>query len=206
MHEPSLFTGQGDDGTFVPFTDILFNALLGFSMMVFIAFSLIKPDAEANAINIKAEFIISATWPDFNPDDIDLYVEDPLGQIVWYHQMQKGFMSMDRDDRGNYLDQITVDGVKTVNPLNQETISIRRNIPGEYVVNVYKFSDDSGAPTPVSVKVEKINPRVSVVSYRTVTLVSKDDEQTVVRFTIDAEGKVTGTSQRAVSLVRRAAR
>jgi hypothetical protein len=206
MHEPSLFTGQGDDGTFVPFTDILFNALLGFSMMVFIAFSLIKPDAEANAINIKAEFIISATWPDFNPDDIDLYVEDPLGQIVWYHQMQKGFMSMDRDDRGNYLDQITVDGVKTVNPLNQETISIRRNIPGEYVVNVYKFSDDSGAPTPVSVKVEKINPRVSVVSYRTVTLVAKDDEQTVVRFTIDAEGKVTGTSQRAVSLVRRAAR
>jgi hypothetical protein len=206
MHEPSLFTGQGDDGTFVPFTDILFNALLGFSMMVFIAFSLIKPDAEANAVNIKAEFIITATWPDYNPDDIDLYVEDPLGQIVWYHQMQKGFMSMDRDDRGNYLDQITVDGVKTVNPLNQETISIRRNIPGEYVVNVYKFSDDSGAPTPVSVKVEKINPRVSVVSYRTVTLAAKDDEQTVVRFTIDADGKVAGTSERAVSLVRRATR
>jgi hypothetical protein len=206
MHEPSLFTGQGDDGTFVPFTDILFNALLGFSMMVFIAFSLIKPDAEANAVNIKAEFIITATWPDYNPDDIDLYVEDPLGQIVWYHQMQKGFMSMDRDDRGNYLDQITVNGVKTVNPLNQETISIRRNIPGEYVVNVYKFSDDSGAPTPVSVKVEKINPRVSVVSYRTVTLAAKDDEQTVVRFTIDADGKVTGTGARAVSLVRRATR
>jgi hypothetical protein len=204
MHEPSLFTGQGDDGTFVPFTDILFNALLGFSMMVFIAFSLIKPDAEANAVNIKAEFIITATRPDFNPDDIDLYVEDPLGQIVWYHQMQKGFMSIDRDDRGNYLDQLTVNGVKTVNPLNQETVSIRRNIPGEYVVNVYKFSDDSGAPTPVSVKVEKINPRVSVVSYRTVTLVAKDDEQTAVRFTIDAEGNVTGTSLRAAGLVRRA--
>ncbi len=204
MHEPSLFTGQGDDGTFVPFTDILFNALLGFSMMVFIAFSLIRPDAEANAVNIKAEFIITATWPDFNPDDIDLYVEDPLGQIVWYHQMQKGFMSIDRDDRGNYLDQLTVNGVKTVNPLNQETVSIRRNIPGEYIVNVYKFSDDSGAPTPVSVKVEKINPKVSVVSYRTVTLVAKDDEQTAVRFTIDAEGKVTGTSLRAAGLVRRA--
>ena len=206
MHEPSLFTGQGDDGTFVPFTDILFNALLGFSVIVFIALALIKPDAQANAVNIKAEFIITATWPDFNPDDIDLYVEDPLGQIVWYHQMQKGFMSMDRDDRGNYLDTITVNGVKTVNPLNQETVSIRRNIPGEYIVNVFKFSNDSGAPTPVSVKVEKINPRVSVVSYRTVTLVAKDDEQTVVRFTIDAEGKVTGTSQRPDSLARRAAR
>jgi hypothetical protein len=83
-------------------------------------------------------------------------------------------MSMDRDDRGNYLDTITVDGVKTVNPLNQETVSIRRSIPGEYVVNVYKFSDDSGAPTPVSVKVEKINPRVSVVSYWTVTLRARE--------------------------------
>jgi hypothetical protein len=190
----------------VPFTDILFNALLGFSVMLFIAFSLIKPDAEANAVNIKAEFIITATWPDYNPDDIDLYVEDPLGQIVWYHQMQKGFMSMDRDDRGNYLDQITVNGVKMVNPLNEETVSIRRNIPGEYTVNVYKFSDDSGAPTPVSVKVEKINPRVTVVSYRTVTLVAKDDEQTAVRFTIDADGKVTGTSERPAGLARRATR
>jgi hypothetical protein len=56
MHEPSLFTGQGDDGTFVPFTDILFNALLGFSVMVFIALALIKPDAQANAVNIKASF------------------------------------------------------------------------------------------------------------------------------------------------------
>jgi hypothetical protein len=206
MHEPSLFTGQGDDGTFVPFTDILFNALLGFAVMVFIALALIKPDAQANAVNIKAEFIITATWPDFNPDDIDLYVEDPLGQIVWYHQMQKGFMSMDRDDRGNYLDQITVNGVKTVNPLNQETVSIRRNIPGEYIVNVFKFSNDSGAPTPVSVKVEKINPKVSVVSYRTVTLAAKDDEQTAVRFTIDAEGNVTGTNLRAAGLARRATR
>lgn len=206
MHEPSLFRGQGDDGTFVPFTDILFNALLGFSVMLFIAFSLIRPDAEANAVSVKAEFIITASWPDYNPDDIDLYVEDPLGQVVWYHQLQKGFMSMDRDDRGNYLDQITVNGVKTVNPLNQETVSIRRNIPGEYVVNVFKFSDDSGAPTPVSVRVEKINPRVSVVSYRTVTLAAKDEEQTVVCFTIDAEGKVTGTSQRPVGLARRAAR
>ena len=28
MNETSLFTGDSDDGTFVPFTDILFNALL----------------------------------------------------------------------------------------------------------------------------------------------------------------------------------
>ncbi|MDB5537844.1 MAG: hypothetical protein JWQ65_2719, partial [Devosia sp.] len=47
MHETSLFSGGSEDGTFVPFTDILFNALLGFAVMLFIAFALIRPDAKA---------------------------------------------------------------------------------------------------------------------------------------------------------------
>lgn len=204
MHEPSLFTGNNDDGTFVPFTDILFNALLGFSVMVFIAFALIKPDSQG-AVDVKAEFIITANWPDMNPDDIDLYVEDPLGEVVWYHQLQKGFMSIDRDDRGNYLDTIKINGKKEINPLNQETVSIRRNVPGEYVVNVYKFSDDSHAPDPVQVKVEKVNPKVTVVFYGTIVLDKQDDEKTAVRFTIDGDGNVTGTSDRQVSLTKLAA-
>jgi len=201
MHDPSLFTGQSDDGTFVPFTDILFNALLGFAVMVFIAFALIKPDAQAGAVDIKAEFIITVTWPDRSPDDVDTYVEDPLGNIVWYHVMQKGFMSLDRDDRGNYLDTITVNGKEVLDPLNQESVSIRRNIPGEYVVNVYKFTDSTHQPDPVTIKVEKINPKVSVVYYGQVVLTHKGDERTAVRFSIDANGNVTGTNFRQISLV-----
>jgi hypothetical protein len=201
MHDPSLFTGQSDDGTFVPFTDILFNALLGFAVMVFIAFALIKPDAQAGAVDIKAEFIITVTWPDRSPDDVDTYVEDPLGNIVWYHVMQKGFMSLDRDDRGNYLDTITVNGKEVLDPLNQESVSIRRNIPGEYVVNVYKFTDSTHQPDPVTIKVEKINPKVSVVYYGQVVLTHKGDERTAVRFSIDADGNVTGTNFRQISLV-----
>lgn len=201
MHDPSLFTGESDDGTFVPFTDILFNALLGFAIMVFIAFALIKPDAKAGSVDVKAEFIITVNWPDRNPDDIDTYVEDPLGNIVWYHVMQKGFMSLDRDDRGDYLDTINVGGKDIVDPLNEETVSIRRNLPGEYVVNVYKFTDATHQPDPVTVKVEKINPKVSVVYYGQLVLANKGDERTAVRFTIDADGKVTGTNFRQVSLV-----
>lgn len=201
MHDPSLFTGESDDGTFVPFTDMLFNALLGFSVMLFIAFALIRPDAKAGSVEVKAEFIITVNWPDNNPDDIDTYVEDPLGNIVWYHQMQKGFMSLDRDDRGNYLDEITVDGKKVSDPLNEETVSIRRNIPGEYIVNVYKFTDSTHLPDSVTVKVEKINPKVSVVYYDTLTLTKKGDERTAVRFRIDDSGNVIGTNFRQTSLV-----
>ena len=65
MDGPSLFTGtESDDGTFVPFTDILFNVLLGFTMMVFVAFALIRPDAKSGIIDTNAEFIITTTWPD----------------------------------------------------------------------------------------------------------------------------------------------
>jgi hypothetical protein len=200
MFGDSLFGGS-DDGTFVPFTDILFNALLGFSVMVFIAFSLIRPDAKAGSVDVKAEFIITVNWADNNPDDIDTYVEDPVDNIVWYHQMQKGFMSLDRDDRGDYLDQITINGKKISDPLNQETVSIRRNVPGQYIVNIYKFTDPTGLPDTVSVKVEKINPKVSVVYYGNVTLNKKGDERTAVRFTIDDEGNVTDTSFRQTSLI-----
>ncbi len=201
MHDPSLFTGQSDDGTFVPFTDILFNALLGFSVMLFIAFALIRPDAKTGDIDVKAEFIITVSWPDNDPDDVDTYVEDPLGDIVWYHSLQKGFLNLDRDDRGNYLDTVTVDGKEVAFPLNQETVSIRRNVPGEYIVNVYRFTDPSGRPVPVTVKVEKINPKVSVVYYGTVTLDKKADEKTVLRFDVDNGGNVSSINTRQISLV-----
>jgi hypothetical protein len=202
MHEPSLFTGQSDDGTFVPFTDILFNALLGFSVMVFIAFSLIRPDAKAGDINVKAEFIITATWPDRNPDDIDMYVEDPAGNIVWYHSLQRGLMSLDRDDRGNYLDEVTVNGKTVTFPLNQETVTMRGVLPGEYIVNVYHFTNPTGEPVPVSVKVEKINPSVKVIYYDTIMLGKKGDERTAVRFTLDDAGAVSDLNTRQTSLVR----
>jgi hypothetical protein len=53
--------GPGDDGSFVPFTDILFNALLGFAVMVFVAFALIRPEARSGAVDVKAEVIVTAS-------------------------------------------------------------------------------------------------------------------------------------------------
>src|SRR5204863_27066 len=118
MNDESLFNGSSDDGTFVPFTDILFNALLGFAVMLFIAFALIKPDDKVGNINIKAEYLITVTWPDNLPDDIDTYVRDPQDNIVWYNTLDRGFLHLDRDDRGEYLDQVMVNGEKVTFPLN----------------------------------------------------------------------------------------
>lgn len=201
MDELGAWTGN-DDGTFVPFTDILFNVLLGFAFMVFTAFSLINPTAKTGAVSLKAEMIITMNWPDNDPDDMDLYVQDPLGNIVWYHSKEAGVMHLDRDDRGNYRDTITVDGRTIQNPLNQEMVTIRGIVPGEYVVNVYDFLATSTAKVPVSVKVEKLNPVATVVFYGTLDMDHTGQEQTFVRFTLAADGNVSDVNTRAKSLAR----
>ena len=195
---------ESDDGTFVPFTDILFNALLGFTVMLFIAFSLIRPEADDGAIDVKAEMIITVSWPDGHPDDIDTYVEGPDGKIVWYHRPQAGLIHLDRDDRGMVMDEVTVGDSTVQIPLNQETVTLRGYLAGEYVVNVFRYTDEAADPVPVSVKVEKINPKSEVVYYATVELIGKNEEATAVRFTTDEHGVVTDISQRNKSLVRMA--
>ena len=65
------------------FTDLLFNALLGFAFMFAIAFMMINSSEESGNINTNAEVLISVNWPDNHPDDVDAVVEDPQGGLVW---------------------------------------------------------------------------------------------------------------------------
>jgi hypothetical protein len=196
-----LFEGQ-DDGTFVPFTDMLLNVLMGFSIMVFIAFSLIRPEMLTGDVEVRAEYIITTTWPDNHPDDIDTYVQDPGGNIVWYRNPEAGLLTLDRDDRGNFRDVIVVNGERIENPINQETITMRGIVAGEYVVNVYHYVANGVDPVPVTVKVERINPSVEVVFYGTVELDHRGDEQTVIRFTLDEEGNPSNLNNRPKSLTQ----
>jgi hypothetical protein len=200
LEEASLFDGN-DDGTFVPFTDVLFNVVMGFAFMVFIAFALIRPEAQT-AVEVKAEMIMNVTWPAEHPDDVDIYVEDPGGNIVWYHSKEAGFLALERDDRGNYRDTVVVNGERILNPLNQETVTLRGIIPGEYVLNIYHYVANSTDPVPVTVKVEKINPRLEVIYYGTIELDHRGQEETAVRFTLDAEGNVSDVNSRFKSLVQ----
>ena len=101
------------------FTDLLFNALLGFAFMFAIAFMLINSSDDSGKIESKAEVMISVSWPDSHPDDVDAIVEDPQGGLVWYHNRDSGLMHLDRDDRGLFADKMNVNGAAISNPINQ---------------------------------------------------------------------------------------
>lgn len=191
------------------FTDLLFNALLGFVVMFVIAFLLINPVAETGAVDNKAEFLVTLTWPDGRREDVDLYVADPDGRLVWFRSREAGLMHLDRDDLGLGNDVIEVAGKKIVNPVNQEIVSIRGIASGEYIVNLHLYRDDRGKPVPVKVKVEKLNPKVQLVYYGDVVMQGRGEEQTAVRFSMTADGKVRDVNRLAKAVVpyrRRGAR
>jgi hypothetical protein len=176
------------------FTDLLFNTLLGFAFMFLIAFILIaEPDKQGN-VTIKAEFLITVTWPDGHPDDVDVLVEDPNGVVLWFDNKDTGTMHLDRDDRGAVQDQMMINGKMVTNPINQESVSVRAWVPGEYVVNVLHYKSNSTEPLPVTVKVEKLNPVVTLVYYGVHPLSGAGMEVTATRFVLDGSGAVESTS------------
>ena len=177
------------------FTDLLFNALLGFAFMFAIAFMLINSSEESGNINTKAEVLISVQWPDEHPDDVDAVVEDPQGKLVWYHNRDSGLMHLDRDDRGNLADNIILKGDVVSSPINQETITVRGLQTGEYVINLLHYKSNFKEPLPVTVKVEKLNPSVELIYYGQHFLNGVGDEITALRFFVNGDKEVSDTNQ-----------
>jgi hypothetical protein len=166
-----------------------------------IALALVKPEAKAGSVEVKAEVLITVSWPDGAEDDVDVYVKDPIGNIVWFFGKEKGLLNLERDDRGAFHDVVLVNGVRISNPLNQETVTLRGIVAGEYVVNVFDYNGVTTGKLPVAVRVEKLNPKVSVIFYGVHDFTRTKEEATMVRFTLDDDGSVRDINYRPESLV-----
>ena len=175
------------------FLDILFNTLVGFVLLFIIAFLLISPIKKKKEIEQKAEYVITVTWPGEFGDDVDSWLEDPTGKIMYFRKKEVGLMHMDRDDLGKLNDQQYVPGIGIVNyPYNREITTIRGIMPGEYVFNIHLYRKEiEGKPIPVTVILEKLNPRVKLLYSKVVTLSDFWEEKTIIRFVLDVDGEVT---------------
>ncbi len=194
-----------------PFYDMLFNMLIAFVFCFIIALLAMNPKAlKAGDIPAKAEYILTLSWPDLDPNDIDAWVQGPSGDVVWYRAREAGLMHLDRDDRGVSNDTILVNGRKVVNPLNQEVITIRGIQPGEYIVNAHYFESKdvdskdpkSGQPVEASLSVVKVNPRAEVAYYGQQILARRGVEATMVRFSVLPDGSIGNINTVAKQLVK----
>jgi hypothetical protein len=187
-----------------PFYDMLFNMLIAFVFCFVVALLSFNPKArKAGDIPAKAEFIVTISWPDHNPNDIDAWVAEPGGKTLWFRQRDAGMLHLDRDDRGAKNSSVVVNGRTISSPVRQEIVTLRGLVPGEYVVNAHYYESRDQLPVDVSVAVVKVNPQAEIIFTGTQQIPRKGDARTLVRFSIDDAGGVRDINTRPMTLVQR---
>jgi hypothetical protein len=188
---------------FDPITAVLFKIIQALTFFFILSVIFMNPVAKKGIIDPKAEYIITVQWPDNNPNDIDTWVEEPDGNLVWFQSKEAGLIHLDRDDRGNVNDTLTINDQTVQNPLNQEVVTIRGTVVGEYVINIFYYGSEDNKPVDVNVRVDKVNPQLEVIYYGTIKLDKPGDEKTAVRFTIGEDGKLSNINRIEKSLTTR---
>lgn len=187
-----------------PFYDMLFNMLIAFVICFVIAMLAFNPlTRKQGDIPAKAEYIVHVAWPDGNPNDIDTWVQDPLGNVLWFRQRDAGLMHLDRDDRGSENNRLLVNGREVVNPIRQEIATLRGIVPGEYVVNAHYYESRDQLPVDVEVTLIRVNPQADILFNGTARVGRKGDERTLLRFTLSELGAVSDLNTEPYSLVER---
>jgi hypothetical protein len=184
------------------FLDLLFNILLLFFAMFILSYTQIRLDTSKAETEQKAEFVITLTWDSNSTDDIDLWIKDPLGEVIFFRQKKKGMTHLDRDDRGDVEDTIVLpSGQKVRCAFNQEIVTIRGIIPGEWIINLHMYSKRTSESTNVEVKMVKLNPSFSEIFTKKLTMTNHGQEVTISRFTLDISGNVLSMDELPASLV-----
>ena len=193
------------------FVDFLFILLLAFISMFILALILINPVTKKSEVERKAEFLITLEWDKESRDDVDIWVEDPLGKVVSFRNKTVDVMHLDKDDLGQLNDTIRFpDGSTQVIHLNREVVTLRGWVEGEYTINAHMYNkrdrshpsdaNSYGHPTNVKVEMLRINPYKILFEER-FTLTHRGEEVTIRRVTLDKEGDIIATNKREKSFV-----
>lgn len=187
----------------LPFIDMLLLMVALFASLYIITLLQVNPPAKKADIDLKAEYIITLTWPDSSFDDIDLHVMLPSKEMVNFSKKENTYVTLDRDDLGvmndRFMDQT---GEKFIYK-NKEIITIRAIVPGTYVVNVHAYRQykkwtlndqivESTPPLPYNVHVtlQRLNPMVADVASVDVPLLEIGDQKTAFSFEVIADGSI----------------
>jgi len=193
------------------FVDFLFILLLAFISMFILALILINPVTKKSEVERKAEFLITLEWDKESRDDVDIWVEDPLGKVVSFRNKTVDVMHLDKDDLGQINDTIRFpDGSTQVIHLNREVVTLRGWVAGEYTINAHMYNkrdrshpsdaNSYGHPTNVKVEMLRINP-YKILFEEKFTLTHRGEEVTIRRVTLDKEGEIIATNKREKSFV-----
>jgi hypothetical protein len=183
------------------FVDFLFILLLAFITLFILALILINPITKKSEIERKAEFLIILEWGEKSEDDVDLWVQDPLANIVSFRKITAGLMHLDKDDLGIANDTIYLpNGTEQIIYLNREVITLRGWVEGEYIINTHMYSKRDSNPIKVKVEMLRLNP-YKILFKENFILRKRGEEITVRRVTLDKDGYLVSTNKLQKSFI-----
>lgn len=157
--------------------------LLACLVMVFAILALIaQPKAHPPTIRTPGVVAVILTWTTGSNNDIDLWVQDPKGNLVWFSNREAAGMYLEHDDQGTLVSQTQEHVERTV---------IRTVEPGEYTVNVHFYAKNDPGDQPVRVELWRTNGTTSPIVRHDLVLHYQGQEETVFRFTLSESGAVT---------------
>ena len=190
-------------GSAIGFLDLLFNCLIVFVFMFVVAFAQIEPDKK-DVVKPKAEYVITLTWERADSSDIDIWIQDPAGNLISFKDKILGLTHLDRDDLGKAGDVYKLpDGRVISYDYNQEIVTIRGFIPGEWIINLHVYNKKNTWDSKAVIRIDKINPSVVTVFNETTILKKHWEEVTVLRFTMKMNGDMVGLNKLPISLIEK---
>jgi hypothetical protein len=184
----------------IPTVDFLLGLVVVFVVLYQLSLVLANEDtakAKQQHLQNSSLYLIKMSWPGDSEDDVDLYVRDPASHLVFFKTKQTGLLSLDRDDTGRGSNTVTLpDGRTVVSAWNEERVTIRGIIEGEYIVNVHMYRKGSNSPTKVEVTLYKTDANEDIlVHQKVVTLSAEREEETAFRFTLTKDGNVVDINE-----------
>jgi len=169
------------------FIDLLFNLLLGISMMFIISFLMINPPETLGTIDPPVRLLITLEWDPALTEDMDLWVRGYDQTWVGFSKMDGKYFNLERDDRGVSNDTIIVNGEEEIIARNYEVISFTTLPAGEYFINVHYYTP-AGDAVDSTITVTQIDP-FAIKFVDSITL-TPDKELTVASFEVNENGDI----------------
>lgn len=164
---------------------IAFAALDFLSALLLAVYVLIAPHAAKPSTVTRGAYAVVLTWPESSNDDLDLYVQDPAGHVVWWNAREGGAMHLEHDDLG-----LMISGPVPGSSVRQERVVIQTAQAGEYVTGVHEYDKRDPGPTHATVALYRLDGGFAEITERRVTLRANGDWRTGFRFVVDGRGRV----------------
>lgn len=197
------------------YIDLLLNFLTSIIFIFVLTTILIqaKKQNENEGPRKDAQYIITATWNKEIDCDVDLWVQDPIGNVVSFKVPSNGLMHIERDDMGLKNDYYFNSNNQLVAKTdeNRELWTLRGKIKGEFTVNLHLYACRIDwqamllrAPVnlPVMIEVVKLNPSLTSIRKQEIILQRIWDEVTVFNFTLDENGNAISFTNNPKKLIK----